>query len=182
MQNCRKGHGHRVQSPMVDFSMASILRTGLVCVYGSTSGARIPPEKFGHSAMALDAENIFNAIKCQRVPDRLYAMFPALARFIELWYLQPSPIWFYMEDHLVGVILSAERIQQAYVSATFLFSHTYGPGVEQICAILDDITAILLINLVVLVFQIFTEQLAIIKISGQFRTNPMFWLRRTFDK
>ena len=50
-----------------------------------------------HCAMAVDGENAFNAIKRQKVLDRLCATFPALAIFVETWYLEPSPLWLYLD-------------------------------------------------------------------------------------
>ena len=129
-----------------------------------------------HCAMTVDGENAFNSIKRQRVLDRLYATFPELALFVETWYLD-LPIWFYMDDHTVGIILSAEGIQQGDVIATFLFSNTYGPLLErillrlqalsreaQVLAILDDITATFPVQLAAQAFAIFTEELSMINI------------------
>ena len=46
--------------------------------------------------------------------DRLYATFPELAVFVETWYLDASPLWFYLNDHTVAIIFSRERVQHAY--------------------------------------------------------------------
>ena len=82
-----------------------------------------------------------------------------------------------MDDHTVGIILSAEGIQQGDVIATFLFSNTYGPLLErillrlqalsreaQVWAILDDITATFPVQLAAQAFAIFTEELSMINI------------------
>ena len=110
-------------------------------------------QNVGHGAMAVDGENAFNAAKRQAILDRLYTTFPQLAIFVETWYLDPSPLWYYLNDHVVAIIWSRKGIQQGDVIATFLFSDIYAPILEniyrrtsplcstmQLFAILDDIT------------------------------------------
>ena len=55
----------------------------------------------GHGATAVDGENAFNAMRRHLILDRFFATFPQLAIFVETWYLtlEPSPLWFYMQDH-----------------------------------------------------------------------------------
>ena len=52
-------------------------------------------------AMAVDGQNAFNAARRQAIMDQLNASFPRLAGFVETWYLDPSPLWFYLHDHSV---------------------------------------------------------------------------------
>ena len=60
----------------------------------------------GDGAMVVDGQNTFNAAKRQAILDRLYRTFPQQAFFVETWYLDPSPLWFYLNDHTGAVILS----------------------------------------------------------------------------
>ena len=134
-------------------------------------------QNVGHGAMAVDGENAFNAAKRQAILDRLYATFPQLAIFVETWYLDPSPLWYYLNDHVVAIIWSREGIQQGDVIATFLFSNIYAPILEniyrrasplcstmQLFAILDDITFTAPVHLLSAIFVICTEELSTINI------------------
>ena len=89
-------------------------------------------QNVGHGAIAVDGQNAFNAAKRQAILDRLYATFPELAIFVETWYLNASPLWFYLNDHTVAIIFSREGVQQGDVIATFLFSNIYTPVLENI--------------------------------------------------
>ena len=51
-------------------------------------------QNVGQGATAIDGENAFNAMKRQKILDRLYHTFPQLATFVETWYLDPSPFGF----------------------------------------------------------------------------------------
>ena len=79
-----------------------------------------------HCAMAVDGENAFNSVKRQAVLNRLYSTFPELAVFVETWYLQPFPIWFYLQNHVVMVIWSAEGFNKETLSRLFC-SRTHMP-------------------------------------------------------
>ena len=123
--------------------------------------------------MAVDV----NAAKRQAILDRLYSTFPQLAIFVETWYLDPSPLWYFLNDHVVAIIWSREGIQQGDVIATFLFSNIYAPILEniyrrasplcstmQLFAILDDITFTAPVHLLSAIFAICTEELSTINI------------------
>ena len=127
--------------------------------------------------MAVDGENAFNAAKRQAILDRLYATFPELAVFCRNWYLDPSPLWFFLNDHTVAIIWSREGVQQGDVIATFLFSNLYSPALEniyrrastlcptiQLFAILDDITFTAPVQLLQNIFRICSEELSSINI------------------
>ena len=55
-------------------------------------------------AMAIDGRNAFNEMKRQKILDLIHLRFPELSIFIETWYLNPSPIWVYMDANSVGII------------------------------------------------------------------------------
>ena len=78
----------------------------------------------------MDGENAFNTVKSQAILDRRYVTFPQLAVFVETWYLEPSPLWFYM-NNTVAIIFSSQGMQQEYAIATFLFSNVYAPILEK---------------------------------------------------
>ena len=130
-------------------------------------------QNLGHCATAVDGQNAFNAMRRQKILDRLFITFPQLAIFVECWYLDPSPLWYYMQDHTVRIIWSREGVQQGDVIATFLFSNTLAPTLyniytritplcptAQLLAILDDITLTGPVHLTTTFFQICTEELA----------------------
>ena len=134
-------------------------------------------QNINHGAMAVDGQNAFNAARRQAILDQLFRTFPQLAVFVETWYLDPSPLWFYLNDHTVAIIFSREGVQQGDVIATFLFSlvfqpvlhriydraHTLCPTI-QVFAILDDITMTAPINLLQMMYTICTEELLLINI------------------
>ena len=135
-------------------------------------------QNVGHGAMAVDGENAFNAACRQSILDRLYQTFPQLAVFVETWYVDPSPLWFYLEDHSVAIIWSREGIQQGDVIATFLFSNLYSRVLQniydraaslcpsfQLFAILDDITSTAPVQLLATIFGICTEELIAVNIQ-----------------
>ena len=97
--------------------------------------------------------------------------------FVEIWYLDPSPLWFYMNGHTVGIVFSREGMQQEDVIAWFLFSNTLAPALTniyqrvlplcstvQLLAILDDITLTGPVQLAAQFFQMCTEELAVLGI------------------
>ena len=135
-------------------------------------------QNVSHGALAVDGQNAFNAARRQAILNQLYASFPQLAVFVETWYLDPSPLWYYMNDHSVAIIFSREGVQQGDVIATFLFSLVFQPVLEriyvrasalcntiQVFAILDDITMTAPVHLLQQIYLICTEELGVINIA-----------------
>ena len=82
-----------------------------------------------------------------------------------------------MDDHSIGIIWSREGVQQGDVLATFLFANVFAPILGkiytrvillcpsfQLFAILDDITMTAPVHLLGRMFQICTEELAMVNI------------------
>ena len=63
-------------------------------------------------ARAVDERNSFNEAKRQKLLDEIYSRFPELSIFMETWYLDPTPLGFYLEDHTIAVIWSSQGVQQ----------------------------------------------------------------------
>ena len=104
-------------------------------------------------AVAIDGRNSFNEAKQQRILNTIQARFAKLSTFVETWYLTPSPLWLYMDDHSIAIIWSSQGVHQGDVLSSFLFSIILNPILEiiettlaeydpraQVLAILDDIT------------------------------------------